>query len=42
MRAVYVECKPDYTLVKSITTLPKKLINHAGNKSEICKNLKKT
>lgn len=41
MRAIYVECKPDYTLVKSITTLPKRLINHAGNKSEVCKNVKK-
>ena len=41
MRNIYVECKPDYTLVKSITTIPKKLITHAGNKSEVCKNLKK-
>ncbi len=41
MRNIYVECKPDYLLVKSITTIPKKLINHAGNKSEGYKNLKK-
>jgi hypothetical protein len=32
MRTMYVECKPDYMLVKSITSIPKRQINHAGNK----------
>lgn len=41
MRTIYVECKPDYTLVKTITEVPKRRINHAGNKSEVCKNLRK-
>jgi len=38
---IYVECKPDYVLVRSITKLPKKEIIHAGNKSEVCKKLEK-
>ncbi|KYK35474.1 MAG: hypothetical protein HXS46_12500 [Theionarchaea archaeon] len=41
MKIVYVECKPDRTLVKSITRIHKKYIIHAGGKSEICKNLQK-
>ena len=41
MRTIYVECKPDYTLVKSIANIPRRQINHAGNKSEVCKTLKK-
>ncbi|MFQ5891233.1 MAG: hypothetical protein ACE5HW_00375 [Candidatus Methanofastidiosia archaeon] len=38
---IYVECKPDFTLVNSITDIPKREIIHAGNKSELCKKLEK-
>ena len=38
---IYVECKPDFTLVKSITGIPKREIIHAGGKSEVCKRLEK-
>lgn len=38
---IYVECKPDLTLVKTITEIPNKEIIHAGNKPKVCKHLKK-
>jgi len=38
---VYVECKADFTLVESITEIPKKEIIHEGGKSEVCKKLEK-
>jgi|Deesub1362A_J573_1020465.scaffolds.fasta_scaffold01294_7 hypothetical protein len=38
---VYVECKPDYVLVKKVADIPQKKIIHAGNKAEVCKRLKK-
>ena len=34
-----VECKPDAVLVKSITFVPKRKIEHVGNKSELLKKL---
>jgi len=34
-----VECKPDATLVKSLTLAPRKRIEHAGNKSQLLKKL---
>ncbi|KPV61902.1 MAG: hypothetical protein AOA66_1574 [Candidatus Bathyarchaeota archaeon BA2] len=34
-----VECKPDATLVKSLTRTSRKNIEHAGNKSELLKKL---
>ncbi|MBS7268589.1 MAG: hypothetical protein KIH10_07140 [Candidatus Freyarchaeota archaeon] len=40
-RVIYVECKPDSILVKSLIKISKKEIIHAGNKSEICKKLEK-
>lgn len=41
MKAIYVECKPDFALVRTITKIPKRHIIHAGGKSEICRKLKK-
>ena len=41
MKTIYVECKPDFTLVRTITKIPKKHIIHAGGKSEICRKLEK-
>lgn len=38
---IYVECKPDYTLVK-ILGLSKKEIRHEGGKSKICNRLRKS
>jgi hypothetical protein len=40
-RVIYVECKPDSILVKSLIKISKKEIIHAGNKPEICKKLEK-
>lgn len=40
-RVIYVECKPDSILVKSLIKISRKEIIHAGNKPEICKKLKK-
>ena len=37
---IFVECKPDFELVKSLG-IGKKLIAHAGNKASICKRLQK-
>ncbi|MEM2995464.1 MAG: hypothetical protein QXI91_05575 [Candidatus Bathyarchaeia archaeon] len=36
-----VECKPDATLVKSLTGTSRKNIIHAGNKTELLKRLTK-
>lgn len=38
---IYVECKPDFTLVTSITRISKKHIIHAGGKPEMCRRLEK-
>lgn len=39
---IYVECKPDFTLVKSITNIPKrKIIHELKGKSEVCNRLAK-
>lgn len=36
---IYVECKPDFALVKSVTKIPKREIVHEINKPEVCKRL---
>ncbi len=41
MKFVYVECKADFSLIKSIMKIPKGKIYHAGGKSELCKKLEK-
>lgn len=33
---IFVECKPDVILVKTLTNLPKRRIRHAGNKIAVC------
>lgn len=38
---IYVECKPDFALVKSITNISKRKIVHEGGKSEICRRLER-
>jgi len=38
---IYVECDPDFVLVKSITNIPKREINHARGKPDICRKLRK-
>lgn len=38
---IYVECKPDFALIQSISRIPKKDIIHAGSKSEVCKQIQK-
>ena len=38
---IYVECKPDYLLVRKLN-FPKKKIIHAGNISEVCKSLQRS
>jgi len=38
---IYVECKPDYILIRNLQ-IPKHKIIHAGNKSKVCKRLMKT
>lgn len=38
---IYVECKPDFALVKSITKIPKREIIHETNKPEVCKRLER-
>ena len=38
---IYVECKPDIILVKSLIKISKREIIHAGNKPEVCKRLEK-
>jgi hypothetical protein len=38
---IYIECKADLILTKSITTIPSKEICHAGNKSGVCKKLQR-
>ncbi len=39
---IYVECKPDFTLVKSLTKIPKKeIIHEMKGKSEVCKKLER-
>lgn len=35
MKAIYVECKPDFRLVKCITGIPRNQLIHAGSKSEV-------
>ena len=37
---IYVECKADLALVKSITSIPKKEIIHRNGKSGVCQKLK--
>lgn len=41
MKIVFVECKPDVILVKSVMNIPKRHIIHVGGKSEICKRMEK-
>jgi hypothetical protein len=38
---IYVECKPDSKLVRSITNVSKREIVHESNKFEVCKRLEK-
>lgn len=38
---IYVECKPDFALVKSITSIPKGEIIHQKGKSRVCQKLEK-
>ena len=38
---IYVECDPDFVLVKSITDIPKREIVHEGGKGNVFKKLKK-
>lgn len=39
---IYVECKPDFTLVKSLTKIPKREIVHEiKGKPEVCKRLER-
>lgn len=38
---IYVECKPDFALVKSITSVPKREILHERGKDEVCNRLEK-
>lgn len=38
---IYVECKPDFALVKSVTRIPKREIIHEKNKPGVCKRLEK-
>ena len=38
---IYVECKPDWVLVTSLLKKTDRVM-HLGNKSEVCKRLKKT
>ena len=38
---IYVECKPDSKLVKSITNVSKRGIVHESNKFEVCRRLEK-
>lgn len=38
---IYVECKADFDLVKSVTKIPKREIVHEKNKPEVCKRLEK-
>ncbi|MDL1956249.1 MAG: hypothetical protein LWW95_04240 [Candidatus Desulfofervidus auxilii] len=38
---IYVECDPDFVLVKSITNISKREIIHEGGKGNVCKKLKK-
>jgi hypothetical protein len=37
---IYVECKPDVTLVKKLGVIEKKIF-HAGGKSRVCKRLER-
>jgi hypothetical protein len=37
---IYVECKPDVTLVKKLGVIEKKIF-HAGGKSKVCKKLER-
>ena len=39
---IYVECKPDFVLVKSITNISKREIVHEGGKGKVCKKLEKS
>ena len=38
---IYVECKPDFELVRCITGIPKRGIIHESNKPGVCKKLEK-
>jgi len=38
---IYVECKPDFALIKSLG-IPKKNIIHAWGKSRVCRSLEKS
>jgi len=38
---IYVECYAHFTLVQSITDIPKREINHARGKPDICRRLRK-
>ena len=40
MRMIYVECKPDVTLVNALGVQRRRII-HAGNKSRVCKRLER-
>ena len=38
---IYVECKPDFALVKLVTKIPGREIVHEKNKPEVCKRLER-
>lgn len=38
---IYVECKPDFALVRSITRIPRREIIHERDKSRVCNRLKR-
>jgi len=38
---IHLECKPDVALLKKLTGLGRKGINHAGSKSEVVKGVEK-
>jgi hypothetical protein len=38
---IYVECKLDFALIRSITKISKREIVHAGGKPEVCKQLER-
>jgi len=38
---IYVECKPDFILVRSITAIPKREIVHEFGKGNVCNRLQK-
>ena len=38
---IYVECKSDFALVKSITGIPRREITHEGGKPRVCQRLER-